>query len=142
MKLNKTEVLVGFAHGAWAMALIGLWWGLALGAGTAALFALGGAGQKLYRRIGVPAAVAALLVFGTGKWLMIVAGLSGFAVLSIGYGLPSTQPPDAGSWLGRYVFAKLNLTPHNAKDELLANLIIRGGLLIAFVLPFMVANAI
>lgn len=142
MKLNKTEVIVGFAHGAWAMVMIGLWWGLALGAGTAVLFALGGAGQKLYRRIGVPAAVTALLVFSTGKCMMLLAGAAGFEVLSLGYGLPSTQPPDAGSWLGQYVFAKLNLTPHNAKDELLANLIIRGGLFIAFVLPYVVANAI
>lgn len=104
-KLNTEELILGAFYP--LMFVLWLKWTvLACIPITSFFWALSGSeGQlKLWRRLGCP------LVVGTGLFLMnhniymIFGVVLSFLVLSIGYGIPSTQPPDAGSILGRFWF--------------------------------------
>ena len=63
---------------------------------------MGYLGSNAWRRVGCPL-VMALAFLGLHGHLLAVAISGGlqYGAMSIGYGTPSTQPPDAGSWLGR-----------------------------------------
>ena len=97
MKLNKEELLVGFIYGSCVWPLIS-WLAIIPGIVCALLWAIGGSGPKLYRRIGVPLAMGCSLVF-TSLWLLITIGPL-IGIVSIGYGMPDAT--DEGSWLGRF----------------------------------------
>lgn len=97
MRLNKEEVLVGFIYGSSVWPLIG-WIAVIPGAVCALLWAVGGAGPKMVRRIGVPIVMAVSLSF-TSLWLLMIV-LPLWGVVSIGYGMP--DPTDEGSILGRF----------------------------------------
>lgn len=99
-KLNKEELLVGFIYGSSTWPVIG-WWAVIPGVICSALWAIGGAGPKLVRRLGVPAVVAGSLAFAS-PWLLLLIGPL-WGIVSIGYGMPS--PDDKGSPLGR-LFSK------------------------------------
>ena len=67
------------------------------------LFAMGGDNdyQSGYRDIGCSVANALLLILATGNLLFLGAGLATFGLLTVGLGLPSTQPVDDGSPVGQ-----------------------------------------
>jgi hypothetical protein len=118
-ELNLEEMFIGAFIQAPFYFIIG-WWVLLLMAISAILWALGGAANsnKLFRRLGVPVATSVAVALTTGNWLALAFIPLGWGALSIGYGIPSTQPPDAGSFLGRF-FLKI------LKTEKLANLATR-----------------
>jgi hypothetical protein len=99
-KLNKEEILVGFIYGACVWPLLS-WWAVIPGVVCAFLWAIGGAGPKMVRRLGVPAVMAVCLSF-TSLWLLITM-LPLWGIVSIGYGMPSEDlNGDKGSILGRF----------------------------------------
>lgn len=102
MKLNKEEIVLGFIYaGVWS-AFIG-WWTLVLAPASAFLWALGGSVNKLYRRVGC--AIITGVIVGhsySSYWIGLLSLSLSFEVLSIGYGIPTTQPEDEGSMLGRF----------------------------------------
>jgi cytochrome b561 len=97
MKLNKEEILVGFVYGSSTWPLIS-WLAVIPGILCAFLWAIGGSGPKMVRRIGVPTVIAISLAF-TNLWLLLI-GLPLWGVVSIGYGMPGGT--DRGSVLGRF----------------------------------------
>jgi hypothetical protein len=62
------------------------------------LWAIGGSGPKMVRRIGVPIVVTGSLTF-TSLWLIPLI-LPLWGIVSIGYGMPGND--DKGSALGRF----------------------------------------
>ena len=104
MELNRNELITGAIFGISFVWILGVY-ALALAPIAALLWALGGSVKKAYRRIGVPVAVAIFLSLVLSEWIRPALTIPGaFGILSIGYGIPSTQPPDAGSVLGRFFF--------------------------------------
>jgi hypothetical protein len=99
MTLNKEELLVGFSYGSSMWPVIG-WIAVVPGIICALLWAIGGSGPKLIRRIGVPIVVTASLAF-TSLWLIPLI-LPLWGIVSIGYGMPSADGSDKGSALGRF----------------------------------------
>lgn len=126
MKLNKEELGLGAAFGFSFVFYITVIPAVILGLVCAALWAVGGSGAgRAWRFVGVPvAALAALFVMRVPIQLLHALASTGVAlgVLTMGYGIPSTQPPDAGSTLGRF-FYKLA-----GGNERAANFLTRGFL--------------
>jgi hypothetical protein len=97
MRLNKEELLVGFVYGSSTWPLLS-WIAVIPGLVCSLLWAVGGAGLKMVRRVGVPIVMAISLSF-TSVWLLSTV-LPLWGVVSIGYGMP--DPTDKGSVLGRF----------------------------------------
>lgn len=78
----------------------------------AILFAMGGDDnyESGWRDIGCSAVNSFVLILATGNLLFLGAGLCTFGLLTVGLGLPSRQPYDPGSTLGRIAWklAKMN----------------------------------
>ena len=87
---------------------------------------------KLWRRLGVPL----VWVIGIFNYYALAAVPIAFGFLSMGYGLPSTQPPDEGSGLGRFFW---NLTGGNV---LFSNILTRGVIYLGTIIPFLVIRCI
>jgi hypothetical protein len=91
--------------------LFGLSWFFVLTVPACAiLYAVGGDEkyQSGYRDVGCAAVNSIALILATGNLLFLGAGLAVFGVLTIGLGLPSTQPPDPGSPVGRLAWKLAN----------------------------------
>jgi len=97
MKLNKEELLVGFIYGSCCWPLLS-WWAVIPGVACSVLWAIGGAGPKMVRRLGVPAVMVISLSF-INLWLLLTI-LPLWGIVSIGYGQPDST--DKGSALGRF----------------------------------------
>lgn len=108
MILNKEEVLVGFVYGSSVFPLIG-WLAIIPGMVCAFLWAIGGAGKKMVRRVGVPLVMAISLSF-TSLWLLLTM-LPLWGIVSIGYGMPDST--DSGSVLGRFYSSWLSMKAAN-----------------------------
>ena len=139
--LNKFEALIGLVFGLVFAVKIG-WWALVLAPFTAYFWASGGAkkedgGNKLYRRLGC-ALFPALAVFAVHfpHWWCLLAVPLAFGVLSVGYGIPSTQPPDAGSVLGRWAYAIALKFTDDPRPEWLAEIITRTLIYLLLSLTF------
>ena len=130
--MNKEEVLTGCVYGlAWA-AFIG-WWSVPLVVVCGFLWAFGGAAgtSKSWRRWGVPLAVCVAIALTRWSWIPLVSIVPFFAVLTIGYGIPSVNPipeGDAGSWLGRLCTKMItgSVNPPPLEDEEIINWVCRG----------------
>ena len=108
MKLNREELLTGFLYGSSCWPLIS-WLAIVPGIACAFLWAIGGSGPKLVRRIGVPIVMGISLAF-TSLWLLLsVFPLWG--IVSIGYGMPDST--DKGSILGRFYSKFLSIKAAN-----------------------------
>lgn len=111
MKLNKEELLMGALVGFAYLSVI-KWWALLAMPVCAVLWALGGTVNKAYRRFGVAFVMG--LVAGWAMRSPYAGAMVAFAtgvVMAIGYGVPTWQPPDKGSWLGRFFFQKAGQNP-------------------------------
>lgn len=108
--MNKEELLTGGIVGLVAGLLIGSFAYLIIPI-CAVLWALGGGEDKAWRRIGVPVSIVAMSLFLHENLWSILSIPAGFGVLSIGYGIPTSDPLDAGSVLGRFFY---KLTPKYA----------------------------
>lgn len=120
--LNRYELFLGGLIGLFFIPLFGLGT-IVIAPLMAFLYALGGApaqdgGNKLYRRLGcaiVPSVALFLKIQHFNPWLLGSEGLA-FAVYSIGYGIPSTMPPDEGSFMGECFFnLATRLMPHSSQ---------------------------
>jgi hypothetical protein len=102
-RFSPQELFVGAFAAAGTIRFLGWKLGLAVMAGSAVLWVLGGTYKKAIRRFGVPALIGAFAYF-TGHWSPIATGL-GVAVLHLGDGFPDRRATtkDEGSWLGRMV---------------------------------------
>jgi len=129
MKLNKEEVLVGFLYGSSTWPLIS-WLAIIPGLICAFLWAIGGAGPKIIRRIGVPAVMGISLAF-TSLWLLLVIPPL-WGIISIGYGMPCGG--DSGSALGKFY---LKFLPYKA-----ANWATRFTIFVLFVVVMIVGVTI
>lgn len=108
VKLNKEEMLVGFIYGSCCWSLLS-WWAVIPGVVCAFLWAIGGVGPKMIRRLGVPAVMAVSLSF-TNLWLLLTT-FPLWGIVSIGYGMPDAT--DKGSFLGRFY---LKFLPYKAAN--------------------------
>ncbi len=128
--LNRQELVVGSVFGvAWCM-FIG-WWLLLTVPVCALLWALGGATgwSASIRRLGCPLAVTgALFANGVLPWWQ--SGLTiilCWAALSVGYGIPSSQPPDPGSRLGKFFWLIFMHSKFSMRQSaILTNYAVRG----------------
>lgn len=129
MKLNKEEILVGFIYGSCCWPLLS-WLAIIPGVICALLWAIGGSGPKMVRRLGVPAVMAISLSF-TSLWLLLLM-LPLWGIISIGYGMPG--PGDKGSALGRFYSRFLSYKAANWATRFtvisLFNIVIISGLAI------------
>ena len=108
---NKIDARIDFFYGA-LYGGIGLffglgWFSLITIPLCALLYAMGGDDdfQSAWRDVGCSAVASICLVLATGNLLFIGAGIATFGLLTVGLGLPSTQPADDGSILGRFFWA-------------------------------------
>lgn len=130
MKLNHEELLIGFIVGICSWLVIGFW-AIPVALVTSFFWAYTGAGaSKLYRRLGVPVVISSVCAYFAHTWIPLISVPLAFGVLSIGYGIPTTQPVDEGSWLGRICFGWAN------GSEKLADLYCRGIIYILLALAF------
>ena len=127
MNLNKEELIIGAVFGLSFVLVFG-WLVVPVSAATSFLWALGGRYGGGIRRWGVPAVVVAVSFYLTHAGNVLVSYPLGVAVLSIGYGIPSTQPPDSGSALGSFWY--------KIKPEL-ADLLTRGTIYLLLALAFL-----
>jgi hypothetical protein len=124
-KLNTEEIIIGFIFGLTFVGVIG-WWAVLMAFVTSLFWALTGAGySKLFRRVGVPLVACLAVALVKQYYLVFISLPLAFAVLSIGYGIPS--PNDAGSPLGQFFYA---LNPDNA------NILTRGTIYLLLALAF------
>ncbi|MCG3177015.1 MAG: hypothetical protein MOGMAGMI_01979 [Candidatus Omnitrophica bacterium] len=135
LKLNYEEMALGAAFGAALGFFVGPILAVIAALACAFLWAFGGSGAgRAWRFVGVPlVALAAIALARVPVELLHALASTGAAlgVLTIGYGIPSTQPPDAGSFLGRF-FYKLA-----GQNGLTANLLTRGTLALLLGLAYL-----
>ena len=113
--LNKEEFWLGVAFSAAFFWFQGPWFLLAaVCAGYC--WARGGAKdqRKAWRRLGAPFFACLGIFMQSGGWITFIPVIPAFIVLSMGYGIPSTQPEDDGSWLGRFWYKILDGEAQNA----------------------------
>lgn len=100
MYLNRQELWLGFLATITLYFKIGLWV-IPLAILCSILWALGGAYEKIIRRLGVPVAVCLVSFMLYKSYLIWFSMPFGYAILTIGDGYPDSS--DKGSWLGRQV---------------------------------------
>jgi hypothetical protein len=76
----------------------------------AVLFAMGGDDdyRSVWRDVGCAVVNSVCLILATGNLLFLGAAVAVYGLLTVGLGLPSTQPPDAGSPVGRIAWKLAN----------------------------------
>jgi len=131
-ELNEEELLVGAGHALALCVWLDYWLFLALPLSTY-LWALGGAAgtSKSWRRIGVALSCAILISLNLSRLQPMLGAVSGWAVLSIGYGIPSAN--DEGSTVGKIFYKICN------KDQSLATYATRSFLCALWVIGFALA---
>ena len=154
MILNKKEIGLGVATGAAFVFLVG-----PVGAGILTgilgfFWAAGGSGAgRAWRYLGVPFSILAAITISSGglpSTGAIIGTVFSAVVLTCGYGIPTTQPVDAGSFFGRFFFEAANdLFPintekesaegHKLRIEQYATLMVRGFLGFLFGLSYFLA---
>lgn len=128
--LNRNEFVIGMAFGILMTFVIGPW-SILLAQFTGLLWALGGAGYgRAFRFFGVPLLTFFFTIFHSQFYACIISSLICGATLSVGYGIPSTQPPDNGSTLGRFWYKVFK------SNENLTNLFTRGTIYITIALGY------
>lgn len=108
--LNMEELILGAAFALMWASQMGLGQTIFFGTVASIFWAKSGRGDsKLWRRLGVPVVIVSGILMSSQHTLQSALPLLAwipicFGILSLGYGIPSTQPPDSGSWLGRITF--------------------------------------
>ncbi len=150
--LNKEEFVSGSVIAlAWFM-FTGVWTWLTVPA-IGLLWALGGSVDKAYRRYGVPVLLVLCILLAKGNawvaddcsevvFLLLGSAVGLYAVLCIGYGMPTWDQNDVkvdeGSWLGNICYKLVKGEPHwwAVRSQSRATMLCRGvvGVLIGLVL--------
>ena len=134
MKLLPVDLLIG--------ALVALpmtiWLGqyaIPIIVGSAYLWSLGGQRGHSYRSVWITLLLNLPIIWITPYphlWPLLSAVPMG-VIMSLGYGLPSTQPPDSGSPLGRYWskrFTRVTGSGDFVPDEMKATIAARGTIIL------------
>lgn len=137
--LNLLELLIGAIFGA-VPAIWIHWWALVTIPACSFLWAWTGAGHgAIWRKVLAPS-IACLAIFAVRHHWQVFIGLPFMMlVLSLGYGIPSTQPLDAGSPLGRFWWGRTSGSTekeHQNKAELFTRLTIYVLLAACFIPAF------
>lgn len=104
--LNLLELLIGAIFGAVPVIWIH-WWALITVPLCAFLWAWTGAGHGvIWRKVLMPAITVGAICVTRHSWHPAIGLPFMMLVLSLGYGIPSTRPPDPGSMLGRFWWSK------------------------------------
>lgn len=150
--LNKEELIVGYVFGCTLIGIIGPWWTiLAIAPLCSYLWALGGQGRfgKGPRRLGVPAVLSLCLILSYPFPDMVVAGVisffAGWLILSLGYGIPTVQPFDEGSEIGRWAFnlaTKWAVEAPRVVKERIATWITRTIIFVLFMVVYLIPWAV
>lgn len=132
LDLNREEMLYGAFFGASLFFWSGFW-AIPAAVICAAFWALGGAPNLSagWRRLGCPIVQAGTLYAATRYPWVVVSVLPAFGFLSLGYGIPSTQPYDEGSTLGKFFSRSVG-------TGFMANVLTRGTILLGLWLSFAV----
>lgn len=130
MKLNKNELTIGLVVGGLSVVKTG-WFSVPIALACSFMWAYTGAGaSKLCRRLGVPSLIAGATALAKDNPVALLSILPAFAVLSMGYGIPTTKPYDEGSWLGRICYKLSN------SNEDLAEFYCRSALYVLLAISF------
>ncbi len=103
MRAIIEDLLAGFIIGLSTWFVIGPW-SILIACSTALLWMAGGRGYlstNLWRRVGVSFIISTTFAVAKHSFIPIISFPLMWGSMAIGYGVPSTQPPDEGSWLGR-----------------------------------------
>ena len=155
MKLNKEEIIRGFFI-TLPVTLVLINWKIALivSMACAVLYAMGGADNSWsgYRRGIIPLVICIPAALMNPVKLLFISGTLMFAVLSIGYGIPTYAPGrpdnDEGSLLGRFWFHLIRKLEKNPVDlvvrEEAAKWLTHGTLFLLFfiagVVPYLIGR--
>ena len=104
LKIDATvDFLYGAILGAIALLFGAGWFGLVTIPACAILYAMGGDNdwKSVWRDFGCAAVNSICLILATGNLLFLGAGIAVYGLLTVGLGLPSTQPADPGSPVGQ-----------------------------------------
>lgn len=136
-RLNLNELLVGFLVPFVACVYWIGWWSIPVCAATAILWALGGAYGHSIRVWGVPALLCGSVGLTHQSWVASFPYFLMVGALSIGYGIPSTQPPDEGSALGRFWWNSRFVRGfyYSETREMWTNFLTRGTIYTLFFAP-------
>lgn len=138
--LNVFELAIGAVFGA-VPAIWIHWWALATVPACAFLWAWTGAGHgAVWRKVLMPTLVCGAIFAVRNHWQVFIGLPFMVGALSLGYGIPSTQPPDAGSPLGRFWWARTKGTTekeHQDKAELFTRATIYAILALSFIPAFL-----
>lgn len=130
MNVKQQDFLIGFIYGLLSIAYVG-WFGLIVAIASGLLWEKGGQEGHAWRVYGCALVVyLAASIHLHSLWIVVPAALS-MVILSLGYGLPSTQSPDAGSPLGRFFW---KLTKQNV---FLSNTLTRGTIYTLLAVTFL-----
>ena len=141
MRLNRSNIedftigaIIGFGTAPW-IGCLSCWTALASGL----CYMQGGISHKWIRRFGCTAALWLPIAWVVKEnfWLFFICGGWTLAVFHVGYGLPSIQPPDEGSALGRFW---CRVMTYDGCDDCYrgANFMTRATIYIALLIPWVI----
>lgn len=120
LNLNIEELIIGAIFGGVSFPII-KWWALLTVPLCSFLWAWTGAGHgAIWRKGGCPIVAIGSVYIVRHHWSAWIGLIPMIIVMAQGYGIPTTQPPDPGSALGRWAFKLAR------RKEWLAEIITRG----------------
>lgn len=141
----KIDFLYGAIFGSIPLLFGAGWFGLITVPACALLYAMGGDNdwRSVWRDVGCSAVNAIGLILATGNLLFLGAGVATYGLLTVGLGLPSIQPPDTGSPVGRLAWKLAQRVAHTVEDvELVANFYTHLFLYVTTWLVYMAASVL
>ena len=136
--LNKNELIIGFLFALPFVFIIGFL-ALAIAPLTSILWALSGMnGQpKIWRRLGVPFVVCLAVFLLKHHWQAWISLPLAFGALSLGYGIPSEQPPDEGSAIGQFYYNVVFSNERESERLKLSNICTRATIYLLLAVSFL-----
>jgi hypothetical protein len=126
------DILLGCILGALTFPIIGLW-SLVSVVACAYFWWKGGRKGNSWQVYGCTVSCYLPMFLVSQNWMVLIPAIPTGVLLSMGYGIPSTQPPDKGSTLGRFFYKYFD------EDEKKANFFTRGTIYAGLVICFIVA---
>ena len=128
-RAEQEDFAIGFVYGLFTIPFAGLW-AIPLAILSGIFWELGGTHGHSIRVFGCTAVLYLPAIVKVGL-VGLIPAVIGAIVLSCGYGIPSENPPDEGSALGRFWFKVC------AGNEWLTNLLTRGTIYLGLILCYL-----